>query len=246
MTDTQGVQAGSDIKEGKALMTHHVYSWTAACQNASHFPTHQTCSSLPNLLSTVFLKTTGTFRLALCSSSSGHIPKETGKYSINLCLSKLRSPLLWDVDITKPKLHLPPHLQEHLLPSSLESQGRGHTKLSLLPKLGRSCASSVHTEQINSVNYSKSYEREEAQSWWILKLRPSHLMQNTGCHHSTPLWSCTAGPESEAEMFEFFNNNKKNCFEKRYFFASMIQDNHPLCLFPQYHHSGKMQGGGRE
>lgn len=61
---------------------------------------------------------------------------------------------------------------------------------------------------MNSVNYSKSYEREAAQGWWILKLRPSDLMQNTGSHHSTPLWSSTAGPEKEAEMFEFFNNNK--------------------------------------
>lgn len=34
-------------------------------------------------------------------------------------------------------------------------------------------------------------------------------MQNTSSYHSTTPWSCTAAPESEPEMFELFNNNKK-------------------------------------
>lgn len=38
-----GSSGWTDIKEGKALMTHHVYSWTAVCQNASRF------SHTPNL-----------------------------------------------------------------------------------------------------------------------------------------------------------------------------------------------------
>lgn len=98
-----------------------------------------------------------------------------------------------------------------------------------LSKLGRRCASSVHTKQVtNSVNYSKSYEKEEAQNWRILKLRPADLMQNTGSHHSTTLWSCTAGPESKAEMFEFFSNNQKNCSEKLLFFCKY----HPGQPFP--------------
>lgn len=129
VTDTQGVQAGSDIKEGKALMTHHVYSWTAACQNASrssHTPTLQLAPKPPQHW---FSNTTGTFRLALCFSSSGYIPKETGKSSINLCLSKLRSPLLWEV--TKPYLDLPPHFP-HCLPTHLRRDREGATSNCLL------------------------------------------------------------------------------------------------------------------
>lgn len=88
---------------------------------------------------------------------------------------------------------------------------------------------------MNSVNYSKSYEREAAQGWWILKLRLSDLMQNTGSHHSTPLWSCTAGPEKEAEMFEFFNNNnKKNCSEKQYFLQVWSKT---AILFASFHNT---------
>lgn len=187
-------------------MAHHVHSWTAACQNAScssHTPTLQLS---PNPLSTGFPMQQGL--AALCSSSSGYIPKETGKQS----LSKLRSPLhekFPSLTLIYPLISSPT--------SSQERQGRGHIKLSPLPKLGRSSASSVHTKQVtnnkkqvtNPVNYSKSYKREEAQSWWILKLRPSDLMQNRGSYHSTTPWFCTAGPESEPEMFEFFNNNKK-------------------------------------
>lgn len=67
-------------------------------QNAScftHMPNMQPCTQ--NILGISFLKAAETCRLILHSSFSGHIPKETeGNYSINLCLTKLRSPPAWE------------------------------------------------------------------------------------------------------------------------------------------------------
>lgn len=115
VTDTQGVQAGSDIKEGKALMTHHVYSWTAACQNASLFPP-QTCSLAPKTSSAlVFWRQKG-----LSGWLCARLPLDTSQKrqgNTALTFACPNSGLLYSEKMTLPSLNFIYPLTSRNIPS---------------------------------------------------------------------------------------------------------------------------------